>query len=71
MRGSGFLGFDVLAVTGLVWPLRGDARDDDDVDRLDKKLKDKVVERLQREYDHTVDDGSRVFDDLGHLESES
>ena len=121
------LGFIVLAVTGLVCPLRGDARDDlsransdynalkshyddaksklekyldesvklramdkdqlndlitqmcrldqkrddDEVDRLDKELKDKVVERVKREYDHTVDDGSRVFDDLGHLESEA
>jgi Flp pilus assembly pilin Flp len=43
MRG-GFLGFDVLAMTGLVWPLRGDARDDDEVDRLDRSWRTKSIE---------------------------
>ncbi|MEP6859968.1 MAG: hypothetical protein ABJE66_05070 [Deltaproteobacteria bacterium] len=46
-------------------------RDDDEADRLAKELRDKVIDRVKREYDRTVDDGSRVFDDLGHLESEA
>ena len=36
-----------------------------------KDLRDKIVDRVKREYDRTVDDGSRVLDDLGHLESEA
>jgi hypothetical protein len=46
-------------------------RDDDEADRLAKELKDKVVDKVKREYDHTIEDGSRVFDELGHLESEA
>ncbi len=46
-------------------------RDDDEADRLAKDLKDKIVDKVKHEYDHTVDDGSRVFDELGRLESEA
>jgi hypothetical protein len=46
-------------------------RDDDDADRLAKDLRDKVIDRVKREYERAVDDGSKVFDDLGHLESEA
>ena len=46
-------------------------RDDDEADRLEKDLRDKVIDRVKREYERTVDDGSKVFDDLGHLESEA
>jgi len=46
-------------------------RDDDDADRLAKDLRDKVIDRVKREYDRTVDDGAHVFDDLGRLESEA
>jgi hypothetical protein len=46
-------------------------RDDDDADRLAKDLRDKIIDRVKREYERTVDDGSKVFDDLGRLESEA
>ena len=46
-------------------------RDDDEADRLAKDLRDKVIDRVKRDYERTVDDGSKVFDDLGHLESET
>ncbi|MEO8844603.1 MAG: hypothetical protein ABI704_23675 [Kofleriaceae bacterium] len=46
-------------------------RDDDEADRLEKDLRDKVIDRVKREYERTVDDGSKVFDDLGRLESEA
>jgi gas vesicle protein len=46
-------------------------RDDDEADRLAKELKDKIVDRVKSEYEHTVDDGSHVFDDLGRLEGEA
>ena len=46
-------------------------RDDDDADRLAKDLRDKVIDRVKREYDRTVDDGAHVFDDFGRLESEA
>ena len=46
-------------------------RDDDEAERLAKDLRDKVVERVKREYERTVDDGSHVLDDLGRLEGEA
>ncbi|MBV8762064.1 MAG: hypothetical protein JO257_32525 [Deltaproteobacteria bacterium] len=46
-------------------------RDDDEVDRLDKELRDKAVERVRGAYDKTVDDGSHEFDRLGDLESDA
>ena len=39
-------------------------RDDDEANRLAKDLTDKVVDKVKREYDHTIDD-------VGHLESEA
>lgn len=35
-------------------------RDDDDADRLTKDLRDKVIDRVKREYARTVDDGTRA-----------
>jgi Rad3-related DNA helicase len=46
-------------------------RDGDEIDRLDNELKDKVVDKVQREYDHTVEDGKRVKEDLDKLVSEA
>jgi predicted nuclease with TOPRIM domain len=36
-----------------------------------KDLEDKVVDKVRRSYDQTVDDGSHVWDELGHLESDA
>jgi gas vesicle protein len=42
-------------------------RDDDEADRLDKELRDKAIDRVRREYDHTVDDAGRVIDQIEHV----
>lgn len=46
-------------------------RDDDEADRLAKELKDKIVDRVRHAYDDTVDHGSHVFDELGHIEGDA
>jgi hypothetical protein len=46
-------------------------RSDDEAERLAKDLADKVVDKVRRSYDQTVDDGSHVWDELGHLESDA
>lgn len=40
------------------------ARDGDEIDRLAKELRDKIVDRVRREYDRTVDDGGRMIDQI-------
>ena len=44
--------------------------DNDEADRIAKDLRDRAIERVRREYDSTVDAGSKVFDELGRVESE-
>ena len=46
-------------------------RDGDDAEQLADGIRDKIIDKVRREYDHTVDDGSRVWDDLGRLESDA
>lgn len=45
-------------------------QDNDEADQIAKDLRDRAIERVRREYDTTVDAGSKVFDDLGRVESE-
>lgn len=46
-------------------------QDNDEADQIAKDLRDRAIERVRREYDSTVDAGSKVFDDLGRVESEA
>jgi hypothetical protein len=46
------------------------ARSGDTADDIAKELRDRAIERVRREYDNTVNAGSKVFDDLGRVESE-
>lgn len=46
-------------------------QDNDKADQIAKDLRDRAIERVRREYDSTVDAGSKVFDDLGRVESEA
>jgi hypothetical protein len=45
-------------------------QDNDEADQIAKDLRDRAIERVRREYDATVDAGSKVFDELGRVESE-
>jgi hypothetical protein len=45
-------------------------QDNDEADQIAKDLRDRAIDRVRREYDTTVDAGSKVFDDLGRVESE-
>ena len=47
------------------------AQDNDESDRIAKDLRDRAIERVRREYESTVDAGSKVFDELGRVESEA
>jgi hypothetical protein len=65
--------FDQDQVNELVTQIcRLDIEDaDDEAARIAKDLRDRAVERVRSEYDKTVDTGSKVFDDLGRIESEA
>lgn len=45
-------------------------QDNDEGDQIAKDLRDRAIERVRREYDTTIDAGSKVFEDLGRVESE-
>ena len=45
-------------------------QDTDEGDRIAKDLRGRAIERVGREYESTVDAGSKVFDELGRVESE-
>jgi hypothetical protein len=44
--------------------------DNDEADRIAKDLRDRSIERVRREYENTVDAGSKVFDELGRVEGD-
>ncbi len=46
-------------------------RDDDEASRLATELKDKIVDRVKTNYEHTVDDWTRVSEDIKRLDEEA